>query len=254
MGEHVMKKLSIAAYIIFSSASAIAGSVAGTGGSTEVTQILNNAELMNQTNEMYEQTVKLRNQLQRQTDMLNDMNRNSQVLTSQQWSRTQDDLQKLSDVVRKGEAIAYSSANLDEIYRQKYKGYEEYSRNNAGPINYSDRYSEWSQTNRDSVVGAMKSANLQQSQFQGEQSTMQAIETMGRSSKGRMEALQVGNMIAAHQVSQMQKLRELVMAQMQMQASYQTFEANQKDSAKAKSVEFFKVDLSKINVQDGDKF
>ncbi|RYZ91296.1 MAG: P-type conjugative transfer protein TrbJ [Proteobacteria bacterium] len=233
----------------------LAGSVAGTGGSTEVTQILNNIQLVEQGNEMVTQTRKLANQLEKQAAMVNDMKTQAKALSNQEWSRTSSQLQQLANISRQGEAIAYSSANIDALYRQKYKGYNAYSQEKTGSsFTYSDRYSEWSNTNRDSTVSAMKSANLQQSQFADETATMQTIEIMGRSAQGRMQAIQVGNQIAAQQVGQVQKLRSLVMAQMQMQAAHQAFEANQKDSANAKSRNFFKNDASNINVSDGQKF
>lgn len=232
-----------------------AGSVAGTGGSTEVTQIMNNAQLIQQTSEMYDQTRKLMDQLRKQKEMVDDMKKHGKTLSGQEWSHTSQDLKKLSDVVRQGEAIAYSSANLDGLYRQKYKGYGAYAKENSGTAStYSDRYASWSDTNRDSIVGAMKSANLQAAQFDTEEDAMRTIENMGRSSQGRMEAIQVGNLIASQQVGQMQKLRGLVMAQMQMQSSFLAFEANQKDSSNAKSRNFFQNDLSGINVNDGKKF
>ena len=103
-------------------------------------------------------------------------------------------------------------------------------------------------------MGAMKAANLQQEQFATEEETIKTIEKLSATSQGRMEAIQAGNMIAAQQVSQIQKLRSLMMSQMQMQSSYLTFEANQKDASKARSVEFFKNDLSKVNVNDGESF
>lgn len=232
-----------------------AGSVAGTGGSTEVTQILNNAELLKQTNEMLVQTRRLQKQLEKQSEMVDDMKRNGKALSSQEWGKTSQDLERLASIARQGEAIAYSSANMDAIFRDKYKGYGEYaSRKNGSSQSYSDQYSNWSDTNRDSILGAMKSTQLQYEQFSSEEDTMRTIEGMGKSARGRMEAIQVGNLIAAQQVSQIQKLRGLMMAQMQMQSSYLTYEANQKDSANARSRNFFKSDLSGINVNDGEKF
>lgn len=233
----------------------LAGSVAGTGGSTEVTQIANNVQLVEQSFEMYNQTQKLANQLRKQTAMVNDMKTQGKSLSDHEWSHTSSQLQELAQISRQGEAIAYSSANMDALYQQKYKGYTAYSQANGGSsATYSERYAEWSNTNRDSTINAMKSANLQQSQFADENVTMQTIENMGRTAQGRMQAIQVGNQIAAQQVGQMQKLRSLVMAQMQMQASHQAFEANQKDSANAKSKNFFKNDVSNINVSNGQKF
>lgn len=233
----------------------LAGTVAGTGGSTEVTQIANNLQLVEQGSEMVSQTQKLASQLQKQVAMVNDMKTQAKTLSNQEWSHTSSALQQLAQISRQGEAIAYSSANMDALYHQKYKGYAAYSQSNSGSsVTYSDRYSEWSNTNRDSTINAMKSANLQQSQFADETVTMQTIENMGRTAQGRMQAIQVGNQIAAQQVGQMQKLRSLVMSQMQMQAAHQAFEANQKDSANAKSRNFFKNDVSNINVSNGQKF
>ena len=231
---------------------AAAGSVAGTGGSTEVTQILNNVELIRQTNEMLDQTRKLRDQVQKQAQMVDDMRRNGKTLSKQEWGKTSNDLQKLAEIARQGEAIAYSSSNMDAIFRDKYKGYSEYSsQKNGNPQSYSDQYSNWSSTNRDSIVGAMKTANLQYEQFSSEEQTMKTIEQLSSNAQGRMEAIQAGNLIAAQQVSQLQKLRGLMMAQMQMQSSFLTYQANQKDSANAKSREFFKNEASSISVNDG---
>ncbi|MCX6131514.1 MAG: P-type conjugative transfer protein TrbJ, partial [Proteobacteria bacterium] len=191
----------------------------------------------------------------RQTQMVDVLRRNGKTLSSHEWGKASEDLQKLASIARQGEAIAYSSANMDAIFRDKYKGYSAYaSRKNGSSEDYSNQYSKWSETNRDSIVGAMKATNLQSEQFSEEEETMQTIEKLGRSSQGQMQALQVGNLIAAQEVSQLQKLRGLMMAQMQMQSSYLSYEANQKDSANAKSRTFFKNDLSGINVSDGKKY
>jgi P-type conjugative transfer protein TrbJ len=256
MGGRKMKTKALIAlsFLGFSSLS-LAGSVAGTGGSTEVTQLLNNAQLIEQTKKMAEQAQTLSNQLDKQSRMVDDMKRNGKALSRQEWGKTSEDLRKLAAIARQGEAIAYSSSNMDAIFRDKYKGYGEYANmQNGSSQNFSDQYAKWSQTNRDSIFGAMKVTNLQYEQFSTEEQTMKTIENLGKSAQGRMEAIQVGNLIASQQVSQIQKLRGLMMAQMQMQSSYLAYEANQKDSANAKSRNFFKNDLSGINVNDGKAY
>lgn len=256
MGKRLMKTpLALSLLATLSCDVAIAGSVAGTGGSTEITQMLNNGQLVEQTAKMADQTIKLRDQLRRQTDMLNDMKTQGKTLTGYEWGTTQSDLQLLAQIVREGEAIAYSSANVDALYREKYKGYSTYAREKNGTSQtYSDQYSDWSRSNMDSIVGAMKAAGLQQDQFATEEQTMQKLKQMGQTAQGRMEALQVGNQIAAQQVGQMQKLRGLLMSQMQMQASYMAFQSNQKDAETAKNRKFFQNDATGVNVQNGRKF
>ena len=254
MGENHVKKL-IFIIAINSSEIALSGSVAGTGGSTEITQISNNVELLKQTDEMITQTTRLKQQLEKQAMMASDMEKQGKSLSNHEWGKTSEDLKKLAEISRQGEAMAYSSANWDALFQEKYKGYEAFSKDKGeSSKSLSDQYSDWSNTNRDGIMGAMKAANLQQEQFATEEETIKTIEKLSATSQGRMEAIQAGNMIAAQQVSQIQKLRSLMMSQMQMQSSYLTFEANQKDASKARSVEFFKNDLSKVNVNDGESF
>ena len=239
----------------FSASPAMAGSVAGFGGASEVTQVMNNLELVKQAHELHLQSMQLREQIQRQSAMVNDMKTQGKALSKQEWGKTERDLQSLSEVVREGEGIAYSSANIDVLYRQKYRGYAAYSKEQSQSAStYSDRYSDWSKTNMDSVIGAMKAAGLQSTQFATEEDTMKTLENLGRSAKGRMEAIQVGNMIAAQEVGQLQKLRSLIMAQIQMQASFMATDLNQRDQMKAKAHKYFNPDHVNVDVKDGQKF
>ncbi|RZA12896.1 MAG: P-type conjugative transfer protein TrbJ [Proteobacteria bacterium] len=255
MGRSRRMKNLLMILVLSSSEVALAGSVAGTGGSTEVTQILNNAQLVQQTDEMYTQTMKLSAQLQKQSAMVDDMKRQGKTLSNQDWGHTSEDLRELSDVVRRGEAVAYSSSNTDAVYRQKFPGYEYYSKEKGKSAStFSDRYSDWSQTNMDSISGAMRAANLQTSQFQSEDTTMKSIERLSQTAQGRMEAVQAGNLIAAQQVGQMQKLRSLIMAQMQMNASFMSTQASERDQAKAKSEQFLGEDISHVRIDDGQHF
>lgn len=254
MGEFFLKKTLI--FIFLSSPEiALSGSVAGTGGSTEITQISNNVELIKQTNEMLSQSTKLKNQLEKQAFMASEMEKQGKSLSRHEWGKTSEDLKKLAEISRHGEALAYSSANLDALFHEKYKGYNAFTREKTGSSkNLSDQYADWSSSHRDGMIGAMKAAHLQQEQFSTEEETMRTIERLSSTAQGRMEAIQAGNMIAAQQVSQVQKLRGLIMSQMQLQSSYLTFEANQKDASKARSHEFFRSQLSEVSVNDGESF
>jgi len=256
MGERSMKsKLPVLIFSAVISVDAFSGTVAGFGGSTEVTQISNNMQLVQQGYEMIQQTQKLREQLSKQKGMLDDMKRQGKSLTDQEWSRSKNDLKALADAVNQGNALAYTSANIDTLYRQKYKGYSSYSQQNSGTSEtYASRYADWSQTNRETLIGTMRAANIQESQFSDEQSIMQTIEQKGKTANGRMEAIQVGNMIAAQQVSQMQKLRQLVMSQMQMQASFMAQQADDKDLQRAENKKYYDTKSNTTQVGDEKKF
>ena len=85
---------------------------------------------------------------------------------------------------------------------------------------WQSKYAEWSKEGTDNALYAYKGLGLQASQLKNEQAMMQQLQAMAGTAEGRMQALQVGNMMAAQNVQQLQELRQLMMMQLQMQADY----------------------------------
>ncbi len=189
------------------------------------------------------------NMIQRYQNML----QNTLNIPNQQWGNILQALTPLTNIVRQGQAIAYSMANLDVRFRQRFPDYGNFLNANFGAPQMYGSYQGWYTTQRDGIDGALLAANLQSSQFANENATMATLTAMGDSATGRMQALQVGNQIANQQVQQMQKLRQLVMAQMQMQANYMAAEAA-KDAAKNAQAEKFWQAPRNIVVGDGQRF
>lgn len=98
----------------------------------------------------------------------------------------------------------------------------------------------WSTTNRDTIAGTLKAANLTAEQFSSEESTMSSLRSMSETADGQMKALQVGHEIAAQEVGQLQKLRGLVSQQMTMMGTWYQSEQAKQDLAQARREEFFK--------------
>jgi P-type conjugative transfer protein TrbJ len=195
-------------------APAFAGGGGGVSGfATEVTQLLNNAELIEM---VAQQAEEIANQLK----MLDDMIRNTLALPHQVWGDTLGRLARLAQVVRDGQALAYSLSNLDQEFRTRYKGYEHYLATRFGVTDYTAQYRTWSQTNADTVRASLEAVHLQAEAFADEEATMQQLQRMSETAGGRMQAIQAGNQIAAQQVRQLQLLRQLMMTQMQMQGAY----------------------------------
>ena len=214
-------------------------------GATEPTQILNNIELVGiqgseiqqiaqQATQIANQVTMISNMIQRYQNML----QNTLNIPNQVWGNILQALTPLTNIVRQGQAIAYSMANLDVRFRQRFPDYGNFLNTNFGAPQMYGSYQGWYTTQRDGIDGALLAANLQSSQFANENATMATLTAMGDNASGRMQALQVGNQIANQQVQQMQKLRQLVMAQMQMQANYMAAEAA-KDAAKNAQAEKF---------------
>ena len=197
---------------------------------TEATQIANNIQLIAIQLKAVEQLKRLATQIQNQLTMINHMATQAKRLSQTDWGAAFAHLQKLSGVVQQGRALAYSASGLDQMMRRTYPGYAEYSTAILNRDTFDDRFKGWNQTSMDTMSGTLKSMQLQSTLFQEEEATMQALQAMSQNAVGRMQALQAGNMIAAQQVRQVQMLRQLMMAQMGMQAS---FLAGQEDQTAA---------------------
>ena len=194
--KKLLLKAGAASLILAASAPSFAGAVAG---ATEPTQILNNIQLVLQ----YAQQVQMvENQLQELA-----------TLPGQVWGTAQSDLSSLTQVVSAGQALSYTMQNVDQQFKQQYPGYQP-------GTNYSNSYQQWSNNTLDNVRAALNAANLQSSQFSDERSALNAIQAMANNPAGQTQAIQAGTMIASQQVDQLQKLRQLMMAQMQSQGTY----------------------------------
>lgn len=70
------------------------------------------------------------------------------------------------------------------------------------------------------ALDAMNVANLQAAGYRDEQQALSALKQAAGSTSGRKEALDAANQIALAQVTQMQSLRELMVAKMQAEGTY----------------------------------
>jgi P-type conjugative transfer protein TrbJ len=83
-----------------------------------------------------------------------------------------------------------------------------------------DRYKKWSEQSRDNVKAAMEAANLNTSTFESEDAQLARMVARSQSAVGRMQAIQAGNEITSQNVQQLQKLRDLLATQINMQGNY----------------------------------
>lgn len=196
----------------------VAGGGGLTGGATEITQILNNAELLDiaiREAENLAYTI-------RQYEIMYENMRN---LPSHIKQQALADLQALASIVATGRGVAYSSGQIDEDYQREHRSFEYYEQMQRGETGqrdhaaFSERYRDWSEVNHDSVRGALRAAGLQAQQFDREDSALRTIEAQMENAAGTKQLLQAGGSIAAMQVEQLQKLRQLQMAQIQLQSA-----------------------------------
>ncbi|HTP29476.1 MAG TPA: P-type conjugative transfer protein TrbJ [Anaeromyxobacteraceae bacterium] len=128
-------------------------------------------------------------------------------------------LQRLGGVIDQEQAIAYQMADIDGAFRRRFPGYR--------PVaDWGREYALWTQTTMDTLRGTLNTAGLHAENFATEQARFQTLETMSDSAAGRMQALQVGNMMAGEQLQQLVKLRQVILAQMNAQNVYMANQTN----------------------------
>lgn len=201
MKSTLAKRVALLCVLSALGASANAGTVAGTGGSTEVTQIANNLELVQAT---YQQAQQLQVQIQ---SALTDPNT--------PWSQTVQALTQLRDVVNTGEALGYDATHLEQKFQSLYPQYT--AQSGTSMLN---NLVNWTSATKSSVQSALLAGGMTVTQIQSEGSMIDTLRLKGQTAMGQMQATQVGNAIAVEQVQQMRRLEQLQAAQMQAHNSY----------------------------------
>jgi P-type conjugative transfer protein TrbJ len=193
---------------------------------TEFTQLLNHVELINQ---YIRQGMQYTSQLQQLQQQIIAGTKNP----SQIFGNAQMDLQQLGNTVQGGLSLAYTMQNLNSVYGQRFPGYAPQG------TNFSTQYQTWGKTVLDTVLGTLRAAGLQGNQLQSEQSILQGLRGLSGSAVGQMEAAQVGIQIGEQQVEQLQKLRELMLADLQSKAAFQSAEVQNQLATQAQGDTFF---------------
>ena len=212
---------------------AAAGGGGATGGALEITQLLNHVELAAQLEQQIEMVY---NQLQQIQNMV----QNTEKITDFTFGDLRGQILQLHSVLTRGQSLAYTMANVDQIFREKFPGTVMDPRAisaffpGTAPDNptYYDLYRVWSQSNLDTIEGTLAANNLGAEQFVEEWDLIDKLNVLSQSATGRMQALDVSNLIASQTVSQLQKLRQVMTSQVQMQGTALAAEQQEKSVTK----------------------
>lgn len=164
-------------------------------------------------------------QLQTQIQQYNNMITQGTGLPTSMFSNIAADLQSVVSIYNRSQSLGRSIQNMDTAFNAQFPGFQSYLSSagaSAGPASSTmpDRYEKWSQQGRDNVKSALEAANLNTSTFDSEDAQLSRMVARSQSAVGRMQAIQAGNEIASQNVQQLQKLRDLMATQINMQGNY----------------------------------
>lgn len=165
----------------------------------------------------------------------NNMVQQGASLPSSMFGSIGADIQRVVSIYNRSQALGRNISNLDAQFNTKYPGYQEYLRDfvassgTATGTTMPDRYQTWSEAGRSNVKTAMQAADMNTGTFDDEDAHLSQLVARSQSAVGRQQAIQAGNEIAASNVQQLQKLRDLTATQMNMQANYMALQQERTD-------------------------
>jgi P-type conjugative transfer protein TrbJ len=140
-----------------------------------------------------------------------------------EWSNAQGLINNLGSVVSQTNGISYNASNIDGKFRQAYPGYQP-------PQNYSQQYKDNSNMTLNTLNGVLQSMGTSSQDFQNENVRLKFLQQQSQNAEGQMQAIQASSQIASEMVSQIQILRQTVIAQSNAQTAYYATQV-QKDAS-----------------------
>lgn len=150
------------------------------------------------------------------------------------------DLKSVVNIYNRSQALGRQIQNMDAQFNTAFPGFESYLNQaaNSAEVPARDRYQKWSEQGRDNVRTALEAASLNTSTFESEDAQLDRMVARSQSAVGRMQAIQAGNEIASQNVQQLQKLRDLLATQINMQGNFMAQQGDRKAASEAAEQQF----------------
>lgn len=160
-------------------------------------------------------------QLQTQIRQYQDMLLQGMRLPSSIFNSITGDMLRIQQLYQQSRALAGQIANFDEQFRRQFQDYDAYLTSvGQNPLATQAAYQRWTEQGFDAMRTAMHSAGLNVSSIADEDAVLAQLVARSQNAEGRLQAIQAGNEIAAQQVQQLQKLRQLLNDMVQSQSTW----------------------------------
>lgn len=206
---------------------------AGGADATEFTQLLNNIELGELNGTELSALARQAQQLLNETAMIQNQLKNLVTLEDNPLAMV-NALKQLSNIVQQGQIMSYAAQNVDALYANMYPGYSTYLNQDISSAILQQKHLDWSQRNTDNIKATLKASGIHEQTLLNEQDRLDTLVGMSKTSGGRLQAIQAGNLIAAEEVASLQRLRQLIMVNNQHMANYQAQQQDKEDVNAAK--------------------
>ena len=149
------------------------------------------------------------------------------------------------DTVKQGLSIAYSVQNLDQVFVDRYKDFDDFMAADYDRIKWVEDIRQWTETTEDSIESALTAAGIQMESIDQEDQIMQQIyDKIDGGGEGHQKALDAANEISMMTAKQMQSLRQLVATDMQIKGAYYQQQTAIRKATEAAASEYFQPTLT----------
>jgi P-type conjugative transfer protein TrbJ len=201
--------------------------------STFYQQMFQYAEEVNTSLNTAEQ---LKTQIQQYQNMITQGN----GLPNSMFNSIAADLRDVVNIYGHSQSLGRQIQIMDSQFNNQFPGFQSYlnGASNSANLTPQEHYMNWSKQGRDNVKTALEAADLNTSTFESEDTRLDRMVARSQSATGRMQAIQAGNEIASQNVQQLQKLRDLLATQINMQGNYMAQQGDRKAMSEATEQKF----------------
>ncbi len=210
--------LTIWVFIFTSNANA---QLAVTDPLTDPLIILNIPKLAEQLSVLTEQMGYIKNQL----DSL-------KTLKQYSWSDVSGKINDMGSIISQTNGLAYNAGNLSAQFQKAFPGYK-------SPQDFNQNYKDNVSTTLNTLNGVLQSLGMSAQDFTNEQTRIQRLQGLAETPQGQTQAIQASEQISTEMLSQMQLLRQTMMAQTNAQTTYYAQQVQQQASNQAGEKQMF---------------
>jgi P-type conjugative transfer protein TrbJ len=209
-----------------------------------MTQLANNAELI-------EQVAQLAEQIQNQITMIQDMIHNTLTIPDQLFGDVRQIYSKVKGIIDATKGIAYNLSNLDEELKRRFKSYADLS-GITKISGFSSEYENIVTAQMETVRSTMEAIGVSmEALVTDDASALEELQQKAGSAKGRNELIQATNQLLGFLAEDALRLRHLQMMQAQMAGTAYEAERARDDLSRRRIEAFFKRgDETPVNIPD----
>lgn len=135
-------------------------------------------------------------------------------------------LLQLEQAVSEADSLSYGISHVGDSFNLKFPGL-------ISSQNVFTDFSNWSKTLHNTLHGSLSALELQGKSFSHEQNSIQELEKLSDSASGNLQTQQTAHRILLQQISQLQKLRQVLLNQASSQDAFMAYSLQKDQSQQA---------------------